>query len=124
MGNSCTDVCDLMIDIVCKDCRARETCVDADEDVSGDTAFHDQLLGCIRRHVKVRAWLAWLDSDIISTFNNLDNSGVLEGKVPDGFKIEEHVADIIAELPIDGMTTHINEILYDEVLNFMETCIE
>jgi len=124
MGTSCTDVCDLMIDIVCKDCSARETCVDADEDVSGSTDFHDQLLGCISEHVKVRAWLAWLESDIIATFNNLEEQGVLEDKIPEGFDIKEHVKDIIAELPIDSMTTSINERLWDEVQIYMETFLE
>lgn len=124
MGNSCTDVCDLMIDIVCRDCSSRDTCVDADEDVSGNTSFHDQLLECISQHVKVRPWLVFTNADIIGTFGDLDNSGVLEFKIPEGFKIEDHMAEIIAELPKESMIKTINERLYDEVLIYIENNVE
>jgi len=117
---SSVDVCDLMIQLLCTECSDR-ACADDD---SGEIWSHDKLMGCIRQHVKVRAWLAWIDSDIIATFNNLEEQGVLEDKIPEGFDIKEHVKDIIAELPIDSMTTSINERLWDEVQIYMETFLE
>lgn len=117
---SSSDVCDLMIELVCKECSDR-ACADDDFE---EIWSHGKLMDCIRQHVKVRAWLAWLESDIIATFNNLEEQGVLEDKIPEGFDIKEHVKDIIAELPIDSMTTSINERLWDEVQIYMETFLE
>lgn len=121
MGTSCNDVCDLMIRLVCEGCSDKDSCSDSGR--RDDSDFHDQLIACIQKHVKVRAWLAWTDADIVATFNNLDNSGVLEGKIPEGYDVKEHIPEIIAELPIESMTTTVNERLYDEVLIYLESCL-
>lgn len=120
MVTSSTDVCNLMIQLLCHEC-SDQAC--ADDDIE-EIWSHDKLMDCISKHVKVRTWLAWIDSDIIATFNNLEEQGVLQDKIPEGFDINEHVKDIIAELPIDSMTTTVNERLWDEVQIYMETLLE
>lgn len=108
--DSSVDVCDLMINLLCTDCPDR-ACAES------DYIDHSKLMNCIRRHVSVRPWLVWVKSDIISTFNNLvENTDMV---VPEGFKVEENIDEIIAELPIDTMTTSTNELLYDEILDYM-----
>lgn len=120
MVTSCTDVCSLMIELVCAGCSDRACAEDDIEEIWS----HDKLMDCISRHVKVRPWLVFTDADIVSTFENLEEQGVLQDKIPEGFDIKEHVKDIIAELPIDSMTTTVNERLWDEVLIYMETFLE
>lgn len=120
MVDSSVDVCDLMIELLCEGCPDSSDCLHREEDGS-DVWSHSKLMDCIRQHVKVRAWLAWTDKDIIATFEDLDNSGVLEDKIPEGYNVKEHIQEIIAELPIDSMTTSINERLWDEVLIYMES---
>lgn len=115
--DSSVDVCDLMIRLVCAPCSNRAC---AEDDGSKSIWSHSKLMDCIREYVKVRPWLVFTDADIISTFEGLRDGGVLEYKIPDGFNIKEHVADIIAELPIDSMIVQINERLYDEVLIYLE----
>jgi len=117
---SSVDVCDLMIQLLCTGCSDR-ACADDD---SGEIWSHDKLMGCIRQHVKVRPWLVFTNADIIGTFENLDNSGVLEFKIPEGFKVEDHMAEIIAELPKESMITTINERLWDEVQIYIENNVE
>ena len=120
MGNSCIEVCELMIELVCAGCLTRETCVDADEDVSGNTSFHDQLLECISQHVKVRTWLSFNNADLIGMFENLKEQGTLYGKIPEGFEIKDHLEELKAELKIQAMITWVNEELWDQVQYFME----
>ncbi len=117
---SSTDVCDLMIQLLCAECSDRAC---ADDDIE-EIWSHDKLMDCIRQHVKVRPWLVFTNADIIGTFGDLDNSGVLEFKIPEGFKVEDHMADIIAELPTESMITTINERLWDEVLIYIENNVE
>ena len=117
---SSTDVCDLMIELVCKECSDKACREDDFEEIWS----HGKLMDCIRQHVKVRPWLVFTNADIIGTFENLDNSGVLEFKIPEGFKVEDHMAEIIAELPKESMITTINERLWDEVQIYMETLLE
>ena len=113
---SSTDVCDLMIELVCKGC-SNLAC--RDDDIE-EVWSHGRLMDCIREHVKVSPWLVFTNADIVTTFENLDNSGVLEGKVPEGYDVKEHLVEIIAELPIESMTTTVNERLWDEVQIFIE----
>jgi len=117
---SSTDVCDLMIRLLCQECSDRAC---ADDDIE-EIWSHGKLMDCIRQHVKVRPWLVFTNADIVSTFENLDNSGVLEFKIPEGFKVEDHMAEIIAELPKESMITTINERLWDEVLIYIENNVE
>jgi len=117
---SSVDVCDLMIQLLCTGCSDR-ACADDD---CGEIWSHGKLMDCIRQHVKVRPWLVFTNADIIGTFENLDNSGVLEFKIPEGFKVEDHMAEIIAELPKESMITTINERLWDEVQIYIENNVE
>ncbi|MCK4698096.1 MAG: hypothetical protein KAT53_07330 [Dehalococcoidia bacterium] len=109
-----------MIELVCAGCSDRACAEDDIEEIWS----HDKLMDCISRHVKVRPWLVFTDADIIGTFGDLDNSGVLEFKIPEGFKIEDHMAEIIAELPKESMIKTINERLWDEVLIYIENNVE
>lgn len=118
---SSVDVCDLMIQLLCAECSDRAC---ADDDIE-EIWSHGKLMDCIRQHVKVRPWLVFTNADIIGTFENLDTEGVLESKFfPEGFKVEDHMTEIIAELPIESMITTINEKLFDEVLIYIENFVE
>jgi len=62
-------------------------------------------------------WLVFKDDDILSTINNLIEGGVI--KVSEDFKAENHVQAIRSELYTDGITSHINEWLEDQVLDHL-----
>ena len=62
---SSTDVCDLMIELVCKDCTNRGTCID--DEVSDELDFHYELMACIRQHVKVRTTLEPVVADLLDS---------------------------------------------------------
>jgi len=62
-------------------------------------------------------WLVFKDDDILSTINNLIEGGVI--KVPEDFKAENHVQAIRSGLYTDGITSHVNEWLADQVLDHL-----
>ena len=119
MVDSSVDVCDLMIELLCKGCT-HQCPSEPSDDETVEIWSHSKLMDCIRQHVKVRPWLVFTDADIISTFEGLRDGGVLENKIPEDFDIKPHLADIKAELPVDSMIVTVNERLYDEVLIYLE----
>jgi len=113
---SSTDVCDLMIEFLCKEC-SDQACRDDDFE---EIWSHGKLMDCIRQHVKVRTWLSFNNADLIGMFENLKEQGTLYGKIPEGFEIKDHLEELKAELKIQAMITWVNEELWDQIQYFME----
>ena len=78
-----------------------------------------ELLDIHRRYhgLSNEPWLVFKDDDILSTINNLIESGVI--KVPENFKAENHVQVIRSGLYLDGITQYVNEWLADQVLDHL-----